>query len=284
MTEPEVARRFGGRGIGALVGLAALLVAGGARALGLMSGESDQPLQVDADEGIEWQQDQQIFIARGNAVAVRGDVTVRSDVLRAYYRKKPDGTSEVWRMDAEGNVVITAPTEKAYAEKAIYDVDNGILVLTGRAVRFVTPQDEISANRQLEFWEKKGMAVARGNAVASREGRKLRADTLTAHLRSDAAGKSRVWRVEAFDNVVVLTDTETVTSSRAVYNVDNGLATLTGAVKITRGDNQLNGCTAEVNVRSGTSLLKACASPGPGGDPTPGRVRGLIMPGSVKKN
>ena len=270
--------------LGGVLGILGLLAGGNAWALGLVGGDSDQPLQVDADDGIEWQQDQQIFIARGNAVATRGDVEVRADTLRAYYRKKPDGSSEVWRLDAEGRVVITAPSEKAYAEKGVYDIDNGILVLTGRAVRFVTPQDEISANRQLEFWEKKGMAVARGNAVASREGRKLRADTLTAHVKSDNAGKSRVWRVEAYDNVVVLTDTETVTSSRAIYNVDNGLATMTGAVKITRGDNQMNGCTAEVNMRSGISMLKACPTAGPGGESTPGRVRGLIMPGTVKKN
>ena len=282
MTGRGGTRGFGRGWRGALVGGATLLLAGAAHGLGLIGSNSDAPLQVDADEGIEWQQDQQIFIAHGNAVAVHGDVEIRADTLRAYYRKKADGSTEVWRLDAEGKVVISSPTEKAYADKGVYDIDNAVLVLTGRAVRFVTPQDEISANRQIEYWENKNMAVARGNAIASREGRKLRADTLTAHLRPDSTGKSRVWRVEAFENVVVLTDTDVVTASRAVYNVDNGMATLIGSVKITRGDNQLNGCTADVNMRSGTSVLKPCPSTGPG--QAPGRVRGLIVPGSVKKN
>ncbi|MGE5270702.1 MAG: hypothetical protein ACM3JG_13630, partial [Thiohalocapsa sp.] len=32
----------------------------------------DQPLQIQADSGIEWQQDAHLYIARGNAVASRG--------------------------------------------------------------------------------------------------------------------------------------------------------------------------------------------------------------------
>ena len=266
-----------------IVGASGVLIPGasGARAqtLNFASGDSDAPIQVDADAGIEWEQDRQIFTARGNAVAKRGNVTVRADVLQAYYRKKPGGGTDIWRLDADGNVRIVSADEKAFGDKGIYDIDNAILVLSGRKVRLVTADDEISATGQLEWWEKKHMAVARGNALAVRGERRLRADVLVAHFRKNKAGKSGIWRVEAFDNVHIVTAIDTVTAARAVYNTDSSIAILTGSVKITRGENQLNGCSAEVNLKTGINKLQGCGPAGAGGQ----RVRGLLSPGDVKK-
>lgn len=249
-----------------------------AQGLGFGGGDSDAPIEVDAADGIEWLQDQQVFTARGDAVAVRGDVSVHADLLRAYYRKKPGGGTEVWRLDAEGNVRIVAPEETAYGDNGVFDVENGVLVLSGAKVRLVTAEDEITADRQIEYWEKKRMAVARGNAYAIRGERRLRADVLSAHFRP-FEGKTQVYKVEAFDNVYVVLEDDTVTADRAIYNVESGIATLTGSVKITRGENQLNGCVAEIDLGSGASTLKGCG--GTGKDQ--GRVRGLIVPDQVRK-
>ena len=266
-----------------ILGTSVVLIPGAFGAMGqtlnFASGDSDAPIQVDADDGIEWEQDRQIFTARGNAVAKRGNVTVRADVLQAYYRKKPGGGTDIWRLDVDGNVRILSGDEKAFGAKGVYDVDNAILVLSGPKVRLVTADDEISANRQLEWWEKKRMAVARGNALAVRGERRLRADVLVAYFRKNKSGKSRMWRVEAFDNVHIVTATDTVTAARAVYNADSSIATLTGSVKITRGENQLNGCSAEVNLKTNISILRGCGSSAAGGQ----RVRSLLTPGDVKR-
>jgi lipopolysaccharide export system protein LptA len=82
-----------------------------AQTLNFGSGGSDQPIEIFADDGIEWQQENLLFVARGNARAVRGDVTVFGDELRAYYREKPDGGSEIHRLAALGNVRIVSPTQ-----------------------------------------------------------------------------------------------------------------------------------------------------------------------------
>jgi lipopolysaccharide export system protein LptA len=269
--------------VGLLFGASTVLIPGASGVMGqtlnFASGDSDAPIQVDADDGIEWEQDSQIFTARGNAVAERGNVTLRADVLQVYYRKKLGGGTDIWRLDADGNVRILSGDEKAFGAKGVYDIDNAILVLSGPKVRLVTAEDEISANRQLEWWEKERMAVARGNALAVSGERRLRADVLVAHFRKNKSGKSRMWRVEAFDNVHIVTATDTVTAARAVYNADSSIATLTGSVKITRGENQFNGCSAEVNMKTNISILRGCGSPAAGGQ----RVRGLLTPGDVKK-
>ncbi|NQU58762.1 MAG: hypothetical protein HQ513_16160 [Rhodospirillales bacterium] len=257
-----------------MLALAALPVS--AQGLNFGNGDSDSPIEVYADDGIEWQQDALTFVARGNARAVRGEVTVFGDELHAFYRKLPDGGTEIWRLDAIRNVRIVTPSETASGDKGVYDIDNGILVLTGKKVRLVTPTDEVTANEQLEYWERKQMAVARGNARVISDGKDLKADVIVAYLKRDKAGKSSIRRVEAFDNVEVETKSEKATSERGIYVVKTGIATLTGSVMIVRDENQLNGCKAEVNMNTGISRLFSCV--GVGG----GQVGGVFNLGKKK--
>ncbi len=268
--------------LGLALALAVALGAGAADAQGLNfgSGASDQPIEITADNGIEWQQEALVFLARGNAKAVRGEVTVLADELRAYYREEKAGGNEIWRLDAIGNVRIKTAKETAYGKQAIYQVDLGVLVLTGGKVRLVTPTDEITADKQLEYWEKKQMAVARGNAFAVRENKRLKADVLAAYFKPDKTGDSKLYRVDAFDKVTIVTDNDTATSERGVYNVESGIATLTGSVQLTRGENVLNGCRAVVNLNSGVSNLYSCPATGAGPRE---RARGVLMPNTRKK-
>ena len=236
-------------------------------------GTDGGPIEIYAEDGIEWQQENQIFLAEGNARAVRDDVEVQAQSLKAYYRET-SGKSEIWRLDASGGVKIIAPGETAYGDLAVFDVDQSVLVLTGKKVRFVTAEDEIKADKQLEYWTTKRLAVARGNAVAVRQGKTLRAQVLAAYLKETKAGKTEIERVEAYDNVRIVTEKDDVTADRAVYNLQSGVATLTGAVKIKRGENVLNGCRAEVNLNTGISRLRGCEGQGKG------RVSGTLRPES----
>jgi lipopolysaccharide export system protein LptA len=247
------------------------------QSLNLNSGKSGAPLEISATNGVEWQQEKKVFVARGNAKAVRGTLTLRARELAALYREQPGGNTEVYLLQASGDVRLTSPGQTVTGQKGIYDVDNAILTISGgKQVKFKTATDEITATKQLEYWEQRQLAVARGNAVAIREGRRLRADTLAAYFRKDKKGRSAVYRVEAFDNVHIKTALDTVSADRGVYNVASGIATLTGTVQIIRGRNRLNGCRAEVNLNTGISKLFSCPQ-------TRGtnRVRGVLQP--IKK-
>ena len=256
----------------AMLMAAAFVSAVQAQGIGLPGQSRNTPLEINADQGIEWQQKTQAYIARGNARAAQGDVAVHAETLTAYYREKQGGGTAIWRIDADEKVRIVSPTQSAFGDKGVYDVENGILVLTGN-VRMETETDRITARDSLEYWEKRNLAVARGNAIAERGDNKLRADVLTAHFFKDAKGKSRVRQVDAFDNIVITTPDEIVRSNRGVYDVETGIAKLTGSVKITRGTNQLNGEYAEVNLNTGVSRLF-----GKGGG-----VRGIFTPEAVGK-
>ena len=242
-----------------------------AQGVGLPGQSGDKPIEINAEQGIEWQQRNKAYIARGNARAAQGDVAVHADVLTAYYRETDAGGTDIWRIDAEGNVRIVTPTQRAFGDKAVYDVDNGVLVLTGK-VRLDTETDRITARDSIEYWEKRNLAVARGNAIAIRGENRLRADVLTAHFAKDKKGKARVRQVDAFDNIVITTPDEIVRSSRGIYDVETGIATLTGSVKITRGTNQLNGAYAEVNLNTGVSRIFGRGRGGVQGIFTPEKV------------
>jgi lipopolysaccharide export system protein LptA len=280
------------------------------------------PVDVTATDGIEWRQTEQVIVARRDARAVRGEVTVDADRLLARYRPaggagntqaggaaapapgRPSGqppvlgenpaggSSEIWRLEAEGHVLIRTATDTARGDRAVYDMDQSVLVLTGRELSLTTPTQVLTSRDSLEYWSQRRMAVARGNALAvdRQEGRQVGADTLVTYLLAEDApaapvrpttangraaapppGSGKVDRVEAFGNVEIRTPTEVVRGDRGVYSPATGMARLLGNVRITRGDNQINGREAIVNLRTGVARLVSAADRGE-------RVRGLIVP------
>lgn len=252
------------------------------------------PLEIYADQGLELSQDSRLVTATGNARAVHGRVTVTADKLLAYYRPRSGaaaatppaatpaaaggmggGNTEIWQVIAEGHVVISTPTESAVGDHADYNIDQARVILTGNNLRLSTATDVVTARDSLEYWEDKKMAVARGQAVAVRQDKRLQADTLTADFGENAQKQMVIRRAHALNHVMVTTATEHVTGDRGEYDVESGIVTVTGSVKITREGNQLDGGYAVVNLNTGISKLFP-AAPGTGGGDT--RVKGLLIP------
>lgn len=280
----------------ALLFIAPLLLAGAAlgQTIDLRQGG---PVDITANDGIEWRQAQQVVVARGGARAERAGTSVEADRLLARYRPLPGaapataevmgGGSEIWRLEAEGNVRISTATDVATGDRAVFDMDQAVLVLSGRNISLTTPQQTITARDSLEYWTQRRMAVARGNAlVVTQDGRRITADVLVAHLLEDEAppaaprpgtqgaarpppGQGRLDRVELFGNVEIRSADEVVRGDRGVYSAATGLARLLGDVRITRGPNQINGQEALVNLNTGVSRL--VGQPGQ-------RVQGVLAP------
>ncbi len=258
------------------------------------------PIDVTAAGGFEWRDQEQKVIAFGEARAVRADVTVLADRLVALYRKRAgaagtatdSGGNEIYRLEAEGHVRIVTPTDEAVGDRAVYDIDQAVLVMTGGALKLTTPQQVITARDSMEYWSDRRMAVARGAAVVvTSDGRRISADTLVGYTTPsgepaakpqpaaakpaaagmDASGKLQ--RVEGFGNVEVRTAADTVRGDRGVYVVDLGTARVVGNVRVTHGQNQLNGPAADVNMKTGVARM--IADPG-------GRVQGMIVPNDAQ--
>ena len=185
----------------AVLGLVALIAGLPASRLAaqLLNAPNDNlPLQVQADSGIEWQQNNQLYIARGNAVATRGPSEVHADTLIAHYREikggaaaapppgntaaDPGSNTEIYRVEAEGHVTMVREGQTVVGDRAVYDLDQAIMVVTGKALKLTTATDVVTARDSLEWYDQKQIAVARGNAVAVRNGKTIKADILTAYM------------------------------------------------------------------------------------------------------
>ena len=243
--------------------------------------EPGKPIDVEATDGIEWQQDNKLFIARGSAKATQGDVVVEADQLIAHYRDTATGGTDVYRVDALGNVRMTSDQETATGDAAVYEFDRAVLVLEGNPVRLETDDSAVTASESLTYWDQERVAVARGRATATNEGRTITADVLTAFFEDDGTGAQGgdLSLLEAEGDVRIETETDIVQGERGVYNIKDGQATLLGNVNIVRDNNILQGARAEVDLDTGVSTLYSSLT----GDeaslsPKGSRVRALIAP------
>jgi lipopolysaccharide export system protein LptA len=268
-----------------------------------------RPTEITARDGIEWDRARQRYIARGEARVTRGDAVIQAETLMALYRQAqgetaaqpaarqgPSERTTIYRYEAIGGVRVTTPTQTIVADRAVYDVAEGRIVLTGQNLRLSTPNETVTARDSLEYHESDRRAVARGEAVVvTNDQRWLRADLLTAFMyapgearppasqnrrtpRADgtaatpltgAGGNQNIKRVLLEGNVVIVTQADTVRGSRADYNPHVGTAEVTGGAQITRGQNHLSGDRVTVDLTTGLGRLL------PGGD---GRVRALVIP------
>lgn len=253
------------------------------RAQGLGLGtNSSKPIEIYADNGIEWDQIKKRYVARGNAKAIQGDTTVYADTLTAYYNEKNDETkgSQIYRIEAAGNVKIVSPNQTVYGDNGVYDAKQKVLVMTGRNLKLVTKDNIVTARDSLEYYDLKSLAVARGNAMLRQRNpvkgkeRTVRADVLTSQSAPKKAGDDgKPRRMDAYGNVIITRPGEIALGDRAVYLPGDDTAELWGRVRLTRGQNQFNGDHAIIKFKTGISRLLA----GKGGKDKP-PVRVLIVP------
>ncbi|WP_408736719.1 LptA/OstA family protein [Acetobacter suratthaniensis] len=285
-------------------------------------------ITVTAAGGFDWDQNQKKVTAYDQAKAVRGDVTVTADKLIAFYRKKapadgatpadatqpptqPDagqpaadkktadqhdngqdsGANEIYRLEAIGHVHIYTQTDQAWGDRAVYDIDQSTMVMTGKNMKLTTPQDVLTARDSMEYYAQQHISIGRGDAtVTTNDQRQIRADVLVAYSAPDAPadnktdkgaadvtspmenGSGKLEKVNAFGHVWVRTQTETVTGDRGVYVPDTGIARIVGNVHITRGPNQIQGAAAIINMHTGLATM----SEQPGG-----RVSGVVVPANA---
>jgi lipopolysaccharide export system protein LptA len=286
-----------------LLGLTACLIGMTSMALAeppspLSKGEKDktpQQLQVTAGQSLEYYADKRLYVARGDAKAIRGTLTVTADILTAHEREKQPGAAkqpktakddksgagDIDLMTAEGHVVIVDPRQRITGEHAVYDLDKHKMIVTGNNLRYETAKEVVTATDSLEYYEDTKLAVARGHAIADQPTRHIEGDLLTAEFRDAPNGQSQLTKMTSQGHVTVITksteSTETKEATpakdgkpksentkggdvsrgdRAVYDAGSNMAILTGDVRITRKDGtELSGDVGEVDFNNNQNRL-----------------------------
>lgn len=243
--------------------------------------DSGKPLEITADESLEWHRNDFFFQAKKNVVVVQGATTLYADNLVAHYREVSGGGMDIYRIEADENVKIISDSSTAYGDKAVYDIDKAYAVMTGKSLKVVSKDQEVTARDKLEYWIAKRRFEAYGNVVAKQSGDVIEGDKMMASFVEGRTGDNSLKTLEAHGNVVITTPTEVLTGDKALYRADSQIAELIDNVTIKRGPNTLNGSHAKVNLKTNVSKLFGGQVAQEGG-----RVHGVFYPGSenVKKD
>lgn len=101
---------------------------------------------VTARDSLEFWQKQNLAVARGNAVAIRGQNRMSADLMTALLAENAQKQMEVKRVGAEGNVMITTPAEIARGNTGTYDVARQLARLDGN-VRITRGENQLNGHR-----------------------------------------------------------------------------------------------------------------------------------------
>lgn len=212
-----------------------------------------QPIEISADNGIEWNREAQTYTASGSAVAVQGSTELHADQLIATYSS---GGNQIDHVTAEGAVRIMSPSQTAYGDRAEYDQAKRLLVMTGAGLKIVSAEQTVTARDALEYWQDQDALVAKGDVVILKsDGTKIDGDQVTSYFRKNADGKREAFQVKAEGNVRIDTGKEVATCQRAVYDPATRIAVLTGNVVLTQNKNVFRGARAEIDMAKGISRL-----------------------------
>jgi lipopolysaccharide export system protein LptA len=124
--------------LGGAVGLPAdAQVAGGTQGpFGGFKHDRTAPIEITSD-ALEVRQAENLAIFSGEVVAGQGTLRLSADRVEVAYDQSAEGDSEtgaIRNMQARGNVFISNGAETAQGEQAEYDVDQGLITMTGSVV------------------------------------------------------------------------------------------------------------------------------------------------------
>lgn len=242
--------------------------------------QNKDPIVITADGSLEWYRNDKKFLAKKNASATQGEVSIRAQTLGALYRDDTGKKFDIYKMTGDQNVIISTKESQAFGQHLDYNVDQELAIMTGDNLKLLSPDQTLIAQDKFEYHVAQGRLDAIGKAKIIRPKETggedtLQADIITATFTNNERGERVLKTMKANGHVIIVTPTETITGSQGVYNAETNTAQLSGGVTIKRGPNVLEGSRADIDLTTNTSTLS-------GSNGKKGRVRGVFYPGSEK--
>ncbi|MCB1436113.1 MAG: LPS ABC transporter substrate-binding protein LptA [Rhodobiaceae bacterium] len=135
------------------------------------------------------------------------------------------------------------------------------------------------ASDTLEVRDNEKVAIFSGNVNVVQGETVMKTKTLKVSYEGGAGGSDdrKISRLEALGRVIVQTKDQTVTGSRALFDMRSKLITVEGDVVLSQGKNVLRGSRLVIDLNAGASRLE---SPNGGSG---GRVTGSFVPSAQPK-
>ncbi|MFP4098627.1 MAG: LptA/OstA family protein [Alphaproteobacteria bacterium] len=239
--------------------------------------DRDKPLEITADGSLEWHRNDLFFFAQDKVRAKQGETVLHCEELIARYRDSDQSNIDIYEIDASGDVRIISADSQVYGDEASYNIDRGLVRLTGQNLRLISQDHEVRARDAFVYRVADGRLEAIGEAVLKRDGDTIKGDKLVATFSQGQNGERELDTFMAVGNVVIRTPDEVLTGARGHYNAQTRVAELTDNVRIMRGDSFIEGERAQVNLDTNISQIFGKREQD-GGSSDPGRVRAVFFP------
>lgn len=134
--------------------------------------------------------------------------------------------------------------------------------------------------KTIDVLDANGKAIWSGDVRITQGSMKLNADTVTVfYSRSKKGGSPTIERLDAQNNVKLVTPNESASGHYGIYDVAQKTITLIGGVTLTRGESVLHGARLAIDLESGRSKLDGAGTPAAPGQPAAsgGRVTGRFV-------
>ena len=228
------------------------------------------PITIEAEEFLEWNQNEGTYTAKGEAFVQQSETSIRAAHIIARYNTSSE-TRSINHFIATGDVTYIEGENTAKGDKLDYDLTANFYFLTGENASVEGPRGKMTAKKSIAYdaaEDANRKVTATGKArYKSDDGRMVFGDKLIAYIAADGTLKT----VSAFDNTKVITANGTeATADKLNYVANTALASLDGNVEIIDNENIMRGDRAKIDFDKEISRIIS----NPGGK----RVSGTLTP------
>ena len=149
--------------------------------------QNGEPVEIYAEQGIEWHKNDNKYLAIGNAIAKSGKMSVNSDRIEAFYEESDNSGMDIKLVKAHRNVVVTDENLKIVGGKlAEYNLRKDYFSIFGKNLILTSQENKLESNNKMEYWRTKGVAIASGKAKAQKGNEfKIEAEKLVWYLNEN---------------------------------------------------------------------------------------------------
>ena len=113
---------------------------------------NDLPIEIYADEGIEWHKNDNKYLAIGNAKAIQGTLSLKSDYIEAFYEENTSSEMDIVKVEAHKNVIVTDEKVKITGgDSAEFEVKKDYFKIIGSKLKLTSEFDKLNANKKIEY-------------------------------------------------------------------------------------------------------------------------------------
>ena len=214
----------------------------------LIDSKKDNPVEIYAEDAIEWHKNEKKYLAIGNAKASSGSMSLTSEKIEAFYNEEEDSAMDIKLVKAHRKVKITdKKLEITGGHSAEYNLEKDYFAIFGKNLVLTSEKNKLKSNNKMEYWRNKGVAIASGKATAIKDAEFIIKGEKLIWYIDEVDEKMNVKKILGFTNVSIRTNNEVALSDKALYNKDS--------VKLQKGSSFLTGDYAEVDMNKGISKL-----------------------------